>query len=87
MTSTYIAELDLTTRKISDGGQKIEGLLLATYGMAFTKVLLKNSFRRVKFFEETLLLADTSIEVLLGMTFLSLSNADVEFTEQPGKLN
>ena len=42
---------------------------------------LLDSLRRIQFFEETFLLADTSIEVVLEMPFLSLSHANVEFTE------
>ena len=30
--------------------------------------------------EETFLLADTSMEIVLGMPFLALGNTDVEFT-------
>lgn len=37
---------------------------------------------KVQFFEKTLLLANTSIEVVLKMLFLILLNADVEFVEK-----
>ncbi len=40
---------------------------------------LYDSLGRVRFFEETFLLADTSIEVVLEMPLLTLSNADFEF--------
>ena len=33
---------------------------------------------KIRHFEETFLLADTSIEVVLGMPFLALSNADIQ---------
>ena len=85
MTPAYAAELGLTTRKTSVGAQKIDGLPLETYGMALTRFSVQDSLGRVRFFEETFLLADTSMEVVLGMPFLSLSNADVEFAEL-GKL-
>ncbi len=85
MTSTYAAELGLTTWKTSVGAQKIDGSLLETYGMASASFLLQDSLGGVRFIEETFLLADTSMEMVLGMPFLSLSNADVEFAEL-GKL-
>ncbi len=85
MTPAYTVELGLTAWKTSVGAQKIDGLPLETYGMASASFLLQNSLRRVRFFEETFLLADTSMEVVLGMPFLSLSNADVKFAEV-GKL-
>ena len=34
---------------------------------------------KIRFFEETFLLADTSMEVVLGMLFLALSNANIQF--------
>ncbi len=40
---------------------------------------LQNSLGKVRFFEETFLLADTSIEVVLTMPFQALSNADFQF--------
>ncbi len=47
--------------------------------MVSASILLQNSLERVQFFEETFLLADTSIEVVLRMFFLALSNADFQF--------
>ncbi len=82
MTPAYAAELGLTTRKTSIGAQKIDGSLLETYGMASASFLLQDSLGRVRFFEETFLLTDTSMKVILGMLFLSLSNKDVEFADQ-----
>ncbi len=49
--------------------------------MTSAKFLLQDSLGRVRFFEKTFLLADTNIEVVLGMAFLSFSNADVKFAE------
>ncbi len=49
--------------------------------MASARFSIQDSLGRVRFFEETFLLADTSMEVVLGMPFLSLSNANVEFAE------
>ncbi len=85
MTPAYAAELGLTTWKTSLGAQKIDDSPLETYSMASASFLLQDSLGRVWFFEEIFLLANTNIEVILEMPFLSLSNADVEFTEL-GKL-
>ena len=49
--------------------------------MISASFLLQNSLKKVRFFEETFLLTDTNIEVILMMPFFSFSNADVEFTE------
>lgn len=49
------------------------------YSISISGVLVKDSLGRVRFFEETFLLAENSMEVILGMPFLSLSNADFQF--------
>ncbi len=40
---------------------------------------LQDSLERVRFFEKTFLLADTSMEVVLGIPILALSNANFQF--------
>ncbi len=79
MTPAYAKKLGLTTRKTSIGSQRIDGLSLETYGMVATSFLFQDSLGRVRFFEETFLLADISIEVILKMLFLTLSNANFQF--------
>ncbi len=79
MIPAYVTKLGLTTQKTSVGAQKIDGLSLETYGIVSASFLLKDSQRRVRFFEETFLLVDTSFEVVLGMLFLAFSNADFQF--------
>ncbi len=79
MTPAFATKLGLSTRPIVVGARKIDGSLLATYGMAVATFLLRDSLGKVRFFEETFLLADTSMKVVLGMPFLALSNADIQF--------
>lgn len=47
------------------------------YGMTVTGVLLQDSHEKIKFFEGTCLLVDTSTKVVLRMAFLAFSNADI----------
>ncbi len=79
MTPAYAAELGFTTRKTSIGAHKIDGLLLETHGMTSARFSIQDNVGRIRFFEETFLLADTSIEVILGIIFLTLSNVDFQF--------
>ena len=37
---------------------------------------------RTRFFQETFLLADTTIKVVLEIPFLTFSNADIQFSEK-----
>ncbi len=53
--------------------------------MVLASFSLQDSLGRVRFFEETFLLAEINIEMVLEIPFLSFSNADVKFTEL-GKL-
>ncbi len=54
--------------------------------MALTRFLIQDSLERVWFFEETFLLTNTSMEVVLAMLFLSLNNIYIKFAEL-GKFN
>lgn len=77
MTPTYVAKLDLVIRKTNIGAQKINSLPLVTYEMVLAGSSVQNKLRKVQFFEEPFLLADTSIKVVLEILFLTLSNVYV----------
>ena len=79
MTPAFAARLGLSVRPTGIGAQKIDGSALRTYGMAIAGFSIQDKSGRAQFFEETFLLADTSMEVVLGMPFLALSNADIQF--------
>lgn len=81
MIPTYVAKLDLTTPKTSIGIQQIDGSLLKIYSMAFAKFPLQNSLERVQFFEESFVLVNTSMDIVLEMLFFYLSNTDIKFPE------
>ena len=78
----YAKQLRLGTRRTDVGAQKIDGSLLATYEMVIAAFQVKDKLGRARFFQETLLLANTSMEVVLEMPFLILSNADIQFAEK-----
>ena len=48
--------------------------------MVVTAFLVTDKANRVRFFEETFLVAIVSLEIVLGMLFLILSGADVDFS-------
>ena len=47
--------------------------------MVIVEFSIQDKTGKIRFFEEIFLLADTSIEVVLGIPFLVLSNADIQF--------
>lgn len=79
MTPAFATKLGLSIRPTGVGAQKIDGSPLATYGIVVTSFLVQDSLGKNRFFEETLLLANTSMDVVLGMPFLTLSNTDIQF--------
>ena len=50
--------------------------------MVLASFQVEDTLRRARFFQETFLLVDLSIEVVLGMPFLFLSNADIKFAQK-----
>ena len=75
----FAKELGLPIRPTDMGAQKIDGTTLETYGMVVAAFSVEDKANRVRFFEETFLVANVSPEVVLGMPFLTLSGADVDF--------
>lgn len=79
MTLVYIVKLELITWMTSVEAQKTDGLLLEIYDMTLAKFLLQDNLEKVWFFKRIFLLPNTNIEIVLGILFLSLSNADINF--------
>ena len=50
--------------------------------MVIADFQVENKASRPRFFQEIFLVADTKFEVILGMFFLKISNADVSFGEK-----
>ena len=82
MTSVYAKKLGLRTRRTDVRAQKIDGSSLDTFGMVIAGFQVIDKLGSARFFQETFLLADTTIEVVLGIPFLTLSNADIQFAEK-----
>ena len=72
-------ELGLPIRPTDVGAQKIDGIMLDTFRMVVTAFSVTDKASWVKFFEETFLVANVSLEIVFGMFFLTLSGADVNF--------
>ena len=77
MTSAFVAKLGLSTQPTNVGIQKIHGFVLKIYDMTIAGFLIQDELSKLQFFEEIFLLADTSMDVVLGKLFLFLSNTDV----------
>ncbi len=79
MSQAFAQQLGLKIHKTNVGAQKIDGTTLETYGMVVSTFSVSDKDGRERFFEENFLLADVSRDIVLGMPFLTMSNADVNF--------
>ena len=82
MTPAYAKQLGLQVRKTDVGPQKFNGLSLRTFEMVIAGFQVKDKLGRAQFFQKSFLLAKTSVEMLLGMPFLTLSNANIQFASK-----
>lgn len=86
MTLAYTAKLGFSQRTTNFDVQKIDSLAMKTYGMITIGVLVIDKLGQIRFFKETFLLADISMEVVLEILFLLLSHVNVNFEVVTGKL-
>ena len=77
---TFAKQLGLPTRPTDVEAQKIDSTILDTYGIVVAAFSVEDKTHRVRFFEETFLVANVSPDVVLGMLFLTLSSANVNFS-------
>ena len=82
MTPGYVSKLGLKVRPTDVGAQKNDGSTIETFGMVLASFQVEDKLGRTCYFQKTLLLADISMVVVLGMPFLTLSNADIQFAEK-----
>ena len=75
----FAAKLGLSIHLTSISAQKIDGSILKTYGITIAGFSIQDKSDRAWFFEETCLLADTNMEVVLGMPFQALSITNIQF--------
>ena len=79
MSQVFAQQLGLKIRKTNVGAQKIDGTTLETYGMVVSIFSISDKDGRERFFKESFLWANVSPNIVLGMPFLTMGNADVDF--------
>ncbi len=75
----FAKKLSLQIRHINIGTQKINSSKLAIFNIIITSFLVDDKDKRSRFFKETFLLINFSINIILEMPFLTLSNVEVNF--------
>ena len=69
--------LQVCKTKIS--AQKIDGSKLDTFDIVITCFLVEDKEKSFRFFEKIFLFADISMDIILDMSFLTLSNVKIHF--------
>ena len=79
---TLVKKLGLSIRPIDIKVQKIDGITLNTYEMVVAAFSIADKANRVRFFEESFLIANISPEIVLGMPFFTLTGTNVDFLDR-----
>ncbi len=66
-------------RKTNIKAQKIDGTTLEIYGIVVSTFSVLDKDGRERFIEKSFLLADVKPDVVFGIPFLTISNADIDF--------
>ena len=82
MNLNYAWKLDFKIRKTNVGAQKIDGSALETFRMVIGDFQIEDKASRLRFFPEIFLIANTKFEMILGISFLKICNADILFGER-----
>ncbi len=79
MSQAFAQQLGLKICKTNVGAQKIDDTSLKTYGIVVSTFYVLDKDGRERFFEESFLLTNIKLDIVLGMPFLTMSNADIDF--------
>ena len=82
MIPTYVSRLCFRVHRTDIRAQKIDGSTFKTFGIVLASFQVEDKLEKIWYFRKTFLLADISTKVVLGISFLTLSNADVQFVEK-----
>ena len=79
MSQTFAQQLGFKICKTNVGVQKIDSTTLETYEIVVSTFSVLNKDGKERFFEKNFLLANVKPDIVLGMPFLTMSNADIDF--------
>ena len=82
MHPVFAERLGLVVWATNVGTQKIDGTTFETYGIVVAAFSVTDQVDKIKFFEETFLVANVSPDVIFGIPFLTLSDASVDFPKK-----
>ena len=78
----FAEKLGFVMQTTNVGAQKIVGTTFETYRIVVAALSVTDQANRVRFFEKIFLVANVSPDVVLGVLFLILSGADINFLKK-----
>ena len=78
----FAKKLGFVVQITNVGAQKINNIILETYGMVLAVFSVTDQVDKVKFFKETFLVANVSPDVILEILFLTLSSTDINIPKR-----
>ena len=78
----FAERLGLVVQTTNVGTQKIDGTTLKTYGIVIAAFSVTDQADKVRFFEKIFVVANVSPDMVIGILFLTLSDADVDFLKK-----
>ena len=79
---TFAKKLSLPIRPIDVEAKKIDSNMLDIFGIVVAVFSVMKKANQIRFFKETFLVANVNLKVVFGMSFLTLSSADIDFLGQ-----
>ncbi len=79
MSQVFASQLGFKIWKTNVRAQKMDNIILETYRIAVSIFFILDKYSKKRFSEESFLLADVKPDIMLGMLFLIMSNADIDF--------
>lgn len=77
----YVNKLSLQIQKINIGAPKINESSLDIFEIVIVSFQAQDKLGNARFFQEVFLVADTKIDIVFRIPFLTFNNADIWFTE------
>lgn len=78
ISQAFASQLGLKIWKTNVRAQRIDSTTLETYGIVVSTFSVLDKDDRERFFEENFLFANVKLDIVLGMSFLTINNADID---------
>lgn len=80
--SSFTKKLGFCIQKTKVNAQKIDDSPLEIFGIVIASFIINDKDKNFRFFEETFLLADISMNITFEMFFLILKNIQINFNNR-----